>query len=64
MSDLLKGIRVLESGTLLNGATVGTMLGDLGADVIKIESPKRGDYIRQTAGQISPGNSPLHIQLN
>ncbi|HEY1974127.1 MAG TPA: CoA transferase [Pseudonocardia sp.] len=64
MSDLLKGIRVLESGTLLNGATVGTMLGDLGADVIKIESPKRGDYIRQTAGQISPGNSPLHLQLN
>jgi crotonobetainyl-CoA:carnitine CoA-transferase CaiB-like acyl-CoA transferase len=64
MSHLLKGIRVLESGTLLNGSTVGTLLGDLGAEIIKIESPARGDYVRQTAGQISKNNSPLHIQVN
>ncbi|EHB55602.1 Formyl-CoA transferase [Mycolicibacterium rhodesiae JS60] len=64
MSELLSGVRVLESATLLNGSTVGTVLGDLGADVIKIENPKRGDYIRTTAGQISPDNSPLHIQVN
>jgi crotonobetainyl-CoA:carnitine CoA-transferase CaiB-like acyl-CoA transferase len=64
MSDLLRGIRVLESATLLNGSTVGTMLGDLGADVIKVESPSRGDYIRNTAGEISPNNSPLHVQVN
>jgi crotonobetainyl-CoA:carnitine CoA-transferase CaiB-like acyl-CoA transferase len=64
VSELLAGIRVLESATLLNGSTVGTILGDLGADVIKIENPKRGDYIRTTAGQISPENSPLHVQVN
>ena len=44
MSDLLKGVRVLESAVLLNGDTLGMHLADLGADVVKIESPGTGDY--------------------
>jgi crotonobetainyl-CoA:carnitine CoA-transferase CaiB-like acyl-CoA transferase len=43
---LLSGYRVLESSMLLNGATTGMMLVDLGAEVIKIESPFLGDYLR------------------
>jgi crotonobetainyl-CoA:carnitine CoA-transferase CaiB-like acyl-CoA transferase len=60
----LEGIRVLESATLFNGDHVGTLLGDLGADVIKIESPFQGDYLRDFLGQITPHHSPAHVQVN
>jgi len=62
--DLLHGVRVLESASLLNGDNVGMLLADLGADVLKIESPKRGDYLRDILGQITPHHSPAHIQVN
>lgn len=61
---LLSGIRVLESAQLFNGDTLGALLGDLGADVIKIESPFRGDYLRDFLGQVTPHNSPAHLQIN
>lgn len=61
---LLSGIRVIESAVLLNGDTVGMYLGDLGADVIKIESPPAGDYLRYFLGQIRPGYSVPHLQVN
>ena len=64
MSELLAGVRVLESAMLFNGDTVGAHLGDLGADVIKVEAPPVGDYLRHFLGQITPGNSPAHIQIN
>lgn len=43
----LHGIRVLELGELLAGPLVGTLLGEFGAEVIKIERPGRGDVLRQ-----------------
>ena len=61
---LLTGVRVLESAQLFNGDTLGAVLGDLGADVIKIESPFRGDYLRDFLGQVTPHNSPAHLQIN
>jgi crotonobetainyl-CoA:carnitine CoA-transferase CaiB-like acyl-CoA transferase len=61
---LLSGIRVLESAQLFNGDTLGALLGDLGADVIKIESPFRGDYLRDMLGQVAAHNSPAHMQIN
>jgi crotonobetainyl-CoA:carnitine CoA-transferase CaiB-like acyl-CoA transferase len=64
MSSLLEGIRVLEAAMLFNGDYLGMLLGDLGADVIKIESPARGDYLRDMLGQITPHHSPAHIQVN
>ncbi len=64
MSRLLDGVRVLESAVLFNGDTVGAILGDLGADVVKVEAPDRGDYVRWMLGQIQPGQSPAHIQVN
>ena len=64
MSELLSGIRVIESAMLFNGDTVGAHLGDVGADVIKVESPSGGDYLRHFLGQITPGHSPAHVQIN
>ncbi|WP_024795782.1 CaiB/BaiF CoA transferase family protein [Tomitella biformata] len=46
----LDGYRVLELGTLIAGPFAGRLLGDLGADVIKIEAPDRPDPLR-TWGQ-------------
>jgi crotonobetainyl-CoA:carnitine CoA-transferase CaiB-like acyl-CoA transferase len=64
MSELLVGVRVIESAVLFNGDTVGSLLGDLGADVIKLEAPGRGDYLRWMLGQMAPGQSPAHVQVN
>ena len=64
MSDLLSGVRVLESAVLLNGDTLGMLLGDLGADVIKVETPPAGDYLRDILGQMEPRHSPAHLQAN
>ena len=43
----LKGIRVIELGVLLAGPYCGQLLGDYGAEVIKIEQPKVGDPMRE-----------------
>jgi len=46
----LDGIRVLEVGTLISGPFAGRLLGDMGADVVKIEPPGSPDPLR-TWGQ-------------
>lgn len=43
---LLKGIRVLEVGRLLPSSLCAQLLADLGAEVIKVEEPGVGDYMR------------------
>lgn len=45
----LSGIKVIEFTHMVMGPTVGVMLGDLGADVIKIE-PTKGDNTRRLVG--------------
>lgn len=47
----LEGIRILELGTLLAGPFTGRMLGDFGAEVIKIEAPDKADPMRQWGKQ-------------
>lgn len=64
MSELLAGTRVIESAQLFNGDSLGMHLADLGADVIKVESPFLGDYLRDFLGQITPHHSPAHMQVN
>src|SRR4051795_108538 len=42
----LTGLRAIEFGQLLAGPFVGTLLGDFGVDVVKIEAPGAGDAMR------------------
>lgn len=43
----LAGLRVLDLGTVVAGPFNATLLGDFGAEVIKVEIPGRGDTLRQ-----------------
>jgi formyl-CoA transferase len=43
----LEGLRVIDAATVIAGPTLGMILGDFGADVIKVEHP-RGDVLRKT----------------
>ena len=60
---LLNGIRVLEIGTALAGPYSATLLSDLGADVVKLEKPKRGDLIRFTDDYVR-GESGYFLGIN
>ena len=50
MLKILNGVRVLEQGTFITGPCAAMMLADLGADVIKLESPGTGDPYRSFRG--------------
>ena len=62
-SPALEGLRVLDLTRLLPGGYATLFLADMGADVVKIEEPGKGDYIRWTpplVGELSAS----HIALN
>jgi CoA:oxalate CoA-transferase len=60
----LAGIRVLDLGRHLAGPTCGMMLGDLGADVIKIEKPDGGDDGRKSGPPFFDGESAFFLSAN
>ncbi len=61
MSDLphgpLSGIKVVEMGSLIAGPFCGQLLGDMGADIIKVEPPQGGDPMRQWGHVLKDGRS-------
>lgn len=59
----LTGIRVLDLTRLLPGAFCTMLLADMGAEVIKVEDPDRGDYMRWTPPLVD-GQSVLFNSLN
>lgn len=60
---ILEGIRVLDFGTGLAAPYAAMMLADLGADVTKVEKPRRGDLIRFTDSYIE-GKSGYFLGIN
>jgi len=59
----LSGVRVIDITTIFMGPSATQMLGDLGADVIKVESPE-GDVIRSIGPQGQRKMGPLFLAMN
>lgn len=53
----LGDLRVIELGTLLAGPFCGQLLGDMGAEVIKVEPPEQGDPLRVWGREKTDGKS-------
>lgn len=53
MAGPLQGYRVIDLTAMISGPLATMILADQGADVIKIESPKGGDYTRQVSNRRS-----------
>ena len=59
----LSDVRVLDLTRLLPGGYATLLMADLGADVVKVEEPGKGDYIRWTPPMVGEHSSG-HIALN
>ncbi len=63
----LAGLRVVDFTMLLPGPTCSMYLGDMGADVIKIENPRQPDLTRRTGGRLQRkgyGETGAFLALN
>jgi crotonobetainyl-CoA:carnitine CoA-transferase CaiB-like acyl-CoA transferase len=55
--NALRGIRVLDLGTFIAGPHCATILGEFGAEVIKVEPPKTGDSLRRLGTNTECGDT-------
>lgn len=60
---ILSGYRIIDLSTVVLGPFATQMLGDLGADVIKVEPPE-GDVMRHAGPQRTPGMGPIYLTIN
>ncbi|EAT12893.1 CaiB/BaiF CoA transferase family protein [Bermanella marisrubri] len=61
---MLEGLKILDFSTLLPGPYASLMLADMGAEVLRIESPTRPDLVRALPPKDSSGQSAAHSYLN
>ena len=59
----LTGFRIIDLTTVVLGPYATQLLGDLGAEVIKVESPD-GDVMRHAGPHVSPGMAPIYMTIN
>jgi crotonobetainyl-CoA:carnitine CoA-transferase CaiB-like acyl-CoA transferase len=64
VTGLLTGVVVVETGVLMAVDHLGRLLGDEGADVVKVEAPPIGDYLRNIMIRFAPDWSTFHLALN
>jgi crotonobetainyl-CoA:carnitine CoA-transferase CaiB-like acyl-CoA transferase len=64
MPPPLEDLRVLDASRVLAGPYAAMMLGDLGADVIKIERPGSGDQTRAWGPPYVDGESAYYLSVN
>ena len=55
--EALDGIRVLDIGTFIGGPFCASVLGEFGADVIKVERPGVGDHLRRFGTETECGDT-------
>ncbi len=60
----LEGVRVLDLSQILAGPYAAMMLADLGADVLKVEHPERGDDTRHWGPLFAGGESAYFLSVN
>jgi crotonobetainyl-CoA:carnitine CoA-transferase CaiB-like acyl-CoA transferase len=60
----LEGVRVLDLSRVLAGPYATMVLADLGADVIKVEHPERGDDTRHWGPPFAGGESAYFLSVN
>jgi crotonobetainyl-CoA:carnitine CoA-transferase CaiB-like acyl-CoA transferase len=63
MAGPLSGVRVIDLSTMLSGPWAADILGDQGADVIKVEAPGTGDHTRSLQNR-SGGMSSMFLNIN